>query len=147
MRRGLLVLAALGALTVLPLLFLRWFDAGRTFAMLHGDRPGVVLEPTAWDASGASAALLALLAVVVAAAAAAAGRGWFFAWTVGAAGAGAGGLLALVVRLSPPTPPRATYVTGAQAYDPTAVPIAAMAAFAVALAALTAWALLARRTL
>lgn len=146
MKRILLAMAAF-PLAALPLLWLPWFEAGDTFAMLHGEKAGVVLEPSAWEASGWSSAMLALLALVGAGAAAAAAAGKFVAWTVGAACAGAGGLLALTARISPPAPPRETYVTAAQAYDPTWVPIASMIAFALALTGLTVWAMLTRRTL
>jgi hypothetical protein len=141
--RLLLLPAAGGALAVVPLLFASWFAAGQTFAAVYG-RNGVVLEPTAWNASSSLAAALVLLAALTAGAAVAAARGRFVAWTVGATSAVLGALLCLVLRASPPDP-GAVYVSPGAAYDPTTAPIAAMACFLVAAASLTAWALVTQR--
>lgn len=141
----LLVPAFFAAAAVLPLLFVAWFEPTSVFSVLHADTSGTVLEPSAWQASGVTAAVLALLALLTLGAVVEAWRGRFVAWTVGAACGGAGALLALILRVSPPDPPRSTYVTGDQAYDPTAVPLLTMGCFALAGLALTAWALAARR--
>lgn len=140
----LLALACAGAVAGIALLFVPWFEAGDTFAVLYGDKPGVVVEPTAWEASAVYAALLTALAVATVGAALAIMRGRFVAWTVGVACAVAAGLVALILRASPPDPGRDTYVTPGQAYDPTGVAVVAMSAFLLAAACLTVWALGAR---
>lgn len=140
----LLVLACAGALAGIPLLAFPWFEAGDTFAALHGDKRGVVLEPTAWEASAVYATLLVVLAVATVGAALAIMRGWFVGWTVGVGCAIAGGLVALILRAGPPDPGHDTYVTPGQAYDPTAIPVIAMGGFLLAAASLTVWALGAR---
>ena len=140
----LLFLACAGALAGIPMLFLTWFEAGDTFAVLHGDKPGVDLEPTAWEASAVYAVMLVVLAVATVGAALAIMRGRFVAWTVGVACAIGGGLIALFLRASPPDPGRDTYVTPGQAYDPTSIPVVVMGCFLLSAASLTVWALGAR---
>jgi hypothetical protein len=144
-QRLLLLPALAGPVAAVVLLFVPWFEAGDTFAALHGDKPGVVLEPSAFEASGTYAVALVVLAVAVAGAAVAAAGGRFVAWTVGAGCAVAAGLVALMLRMTPPDPGPGTYVTPGQAYDPTAAPILVMGCFLLAAAGCTAWALGAKR--
>lgn len=137
--------AVLGPVAAIALLFGTWFDAGETFADLHAGEPGVILEPSAWDASALYAGAIVALSLVTIGAAVACAYARFAAWTVGAGAAAAGALAVLVLRASPPDPPRSTYVTGGQAYDPTALPIAAMLCLVAAALGVTAWALATRR--
>jgi hypothetical protein len=133
-QRLLLLPALAGPVAAVVLLFVPWFEAGDTFAALHGDKPGVVLEPSAFEASGTYAVALVVLAVAVAGAAVAAAGGRVVGWTV-----------ALMLRMTPPDPGPGTYVTPGQAYDPTAAPILVMGCFLLAAAGCTAWALGAKR--
>ncbi|MFL5844964.1 MAG: hypothetical protein ACJ762_09750 [Solirubrobacteraceae bacterium] len=140
-----LLFPALAAAAVVPLLFGTWFDPSDTFRALHGEKPGVVLEPSAWDASSTSALAIVVLVVVVLVSVLLAARGRFAAWTVAAATAILGGLVCLMLRHSPPDPGHATFVTGEQAYDATDLGIYAMACFVFAALDITAWAMVMRR--
>lgn len=144
LRLALLLPGVLGPAAAIALLFATWFEAGDTFVALHGDRHGVLLEGSALDGSSTYAMAIVVLALVTAGATLYCVRGTFVAWAVGTAAAIAGALAALILRMTPPEPPRDTFVTGDQAYDPTAVPIVVMGCLLAAAAGLTGWAMMTR---
>lgn len=140
----LLIPALAGSLAVIPLLFLRWFEARESFVVLFGALDRYTLHPTGWEAFGGEDVAIAVLAAITFVAALAAARGMFVAWTAGAAAAVAGAVVAYVARGNPPAPGGGTYTSGDIALAPTPAAAVVIACFLVAVLSLTAWAVVNR---
>lgn len=140
----LLLVAAVASLATIPLLWLTWFDANANFLSLFGNRDGLLLHPSAWEAFPWLGVVVVALALTAIGSTLAVARGFFVLWTAGAAAAIAGALVSVMGRESPPSPGGGVYTSGALALEPTAAPLLMMGTFLLAATSLTVWALGAR---